>query len=44
MMNIWRENFVTIVAQEHDALVFMYPEKDEDKIIPRLQAGMIVPD
>ena len=21
----------------------MYPEKDEDKIIPRLQAGMIVP-
>lgn len=43
MMNIWRENFVTIVAQEHDALVFMYPEKDEDKIIPRLQAGMIVP-
>ena len=43
MLNIWRQNFVTIMTQEHDAIVFMYPEKDEDKILPRIMNNLVVP-
>ncbi len=42
MLNIWRKGYVTIVAQEHDALVFMYPEKDEDKILPRILNDLVI--
>lgn len=42
MLNIWRKGYVTIVAQEHDALVFMYPEKDEDKILPRILDDLVI--
>ena len=30
-------------TQEHDALVFMYKEEEEDEIIPRLMEDMIYP-
>lgn len=43
MLNIWRKNYVYIMTQEHDAIVFMYKESDEDKIIPRLLEDLIVP-
>ena len=43
MLNIWRKNYVCIMTQEHDALVFMYKEEEEDEIIPRLMEDMIYP-
>jgi DNA polymerase I-like protein with 3'-5' exonuclease and polymerase domains len=43
MINIWRKQLVIIIAQEHDALVFMYPEEVEDEIIPILLANLVVP-
>lgn len=36
MLNIWRKGTAILIAQEHDALVFMYPEEREDTIIPEL--------
>lgn len=43
MLNIWRKNLATVMFQDHDALTFMYPEADEDRIIPLLQQELIVP-
>lgn len=43
MLNIWRKGYCQVMMQEHDAITFMYPEKDEDKIIPMLMADLIVP-
>lgn len=43
MLNIWRENYVIIMMHDHDALTFMYPEKDEDRIIPRLMNDLVIP-
>jgi DNA polymerase-1 len=43
MLKIWRLGYVIIAMHDHDALTFMYPEKDEAKIIPRLMADLIVP-
>jgi DNA polymerase I-like protein with 3'-5' exonuclease and polymerase domains len=42
LLNIWRKNYVTIVAQDHDALTFMYPEHLEDELIPRIMQDLIV--
>lgn len=36
MLNIWRKQTAILIAQEHDALVFMYPEEREDEIVPEL--------
>jgi DNA polymerase-1 len=43
MLNIWRQNLAIITMHDHDALTFMYPEKDEDKIIPILMENLMVP-
>lgn len=43
MLKIWRKNYVMIVMDDHDALTFMYPEKDEDKIIPQIRKDLIHP-
>ena len=43
MLNIWRQNFVKLMLQDHDALTFMYHEEEEDEIIPRLLDELIVP-
>ncbi len=40
MLNIWRKRTAILIAQEHDALVFMYPEEEEDEIIPKLLAQL----
>lgn len=40
MLNIWRKRTAILIAQEHDALVFMYPEEREDEIIPQLLAQL----
>ncbi len=34
MLNVWRQNNVQLLMQIHDAILFQYPEKQEDKIIP----------
>jgi DNA polymerase I len=42
MLNIWRANIAAIVMHDHDALTFMYKEKDEDRIVPILKEMLIV--
>jgi len=42
MLNIWRKGYVCIVMHDHDALTFMYPEKDEDKIVPMLMEDLVI--
>ena len=43
MLKIWRKNYTIVLLHDHDALTFMYKEKDEDKIIPQLMDDLIVP-
>lgn len=43
MLNIWRKGYCQVMMQEHDAITFQYPEKDEDRIIPMLMEDLIVP-
>ena len=42
LLRIWRKGYVIIAMDDHDALTFMYPEKDEDKIIPLLMEDLVV--
>lgn len=42
MLKLWRMGH-TIVMHDHDALTFMYPEAQEDDIIPILMRELIVP-
>lgn len=34
MLNVWRKNNVQLLMQIHDAILFQYPQKKEDEIIP----------
>lgn len=43
MLNIWRNRTAIIVMHDHDAITFMYPEEQEDEIIPKLMGQLIVP-
>ena len=43
MLSIWRQRIALIVMHDHDALTFMYREKDEPYVIPKLQAALVVP-
>jgi len=43
MLNLWRQRTATLLFQDHDALTFQYPARDEDKIIPQLLKGLQVP-
>ena len=43
MLRLWRLNLAPIIFQDHDALTFMYPEADEDRIIPLIQKHLIIP-
>lgn len=36
MLRIWRTDIATLCMHDHDALTFMYPEEQEDEIIPKL--------
>lgn len=42
MLNIWRKGLAIIIMHDHDALTFMYPESEEDKIIPRLLEDLVI--
>lgn len=43
MLNIWRKNIAIVMFQDHDALTFMYPETEEDRILPLLREELIIP-
>lgn len=43
MLNVWRKNNVQLLMQIHDAILFQYPEKDEDKIIPTIKDQLRFP-
>ena len=43
MLKIWRKGLALLMLQDHDALTFMYPEKDEDRIVPLLQQELTIP-
>jgi DNA polymerase-1 len=43
MLSIWRQRIALIVMHDHDALTFMYREKDEPYVIPKLQEALVVP-
>jgi DNA polymerase-1 len=43
MLNIWRQGLAIIMMHDHDALTFMYPEADEDRIVPEIIKNLIVP-
>jgi len=38
MLRIWRQRVCLLIAQDHDALTFMYKEEMEDEIVPKLQS------
>ena len=38
MLRIWRQRHAILMMQDHDALTFMYPQEQEDEIVPKLQA------
>lgn len=42
MLDIWRQRTAIVMMQDHDALTFMYPEEQEDEIIPKLLAQLPV--
>jgi DNA polymerase-1 len=42
MLKLWRQG-LTIVMHDHDALTFMYRERDEDRLIPQLLRDLVVP-
>lgn len=43
MLRIWREGIACLMLQDHDALTFMYPEKDEARVVPMLMERLVVP-
>jgi DNA polymerase I-like protein with 3'-5' exonuclease and polymerase domains len=38
MLRIWRMNIAIIAFQDHDALTFSYPERDEERVLPILRS------
>lgn len=43
LLKIWRAGLCIISMHDHDALTFMYPEADEDRIIPLLMEALVIP-
>lgn len=43
MLRIWRERPAVLMFQDHDALTVMYPEAEEDEVIPKIQALLTEP-
>jgi DNA polymerase-1 len=43
MLQIWRRRTAVVMMQDHDALTFMYPEREEGRVIKELQQHLIVP-
>ena len=43
MLRIWHQNIAILMFQDHDALTFMYPEADEERILPILRSNLSHP-
>lgn len=43
MLRIWRDRPAILMMQDHDALTFMYPEEQEDEIVPKLVEALREP-
>lgn len=43
MLNIWNRRDAIVMFQDHDAITTMYPEEQEDEIIPKLQKQLEFP-
>jgi DNA polymerase-1 len=43
MLNVWRENNCQLLMQIHDAILFQYPEKEEDEILPKIISQLRYP-
>lgn len=43
LLAVWKLNICQVLLQIHDAIVFQYPEDQEDKIIPQVVAAFQVP-
>jgi len=42
MLNTWRQRPAILMAQDHDATTWMYPEEMEDEVVPKLQRMLAV--
>ena len=42
LLNIWRSGLCPVVMHDHDALTFMYPEAQEDELIPQIMKALEV--
>jgi DNA polymerase-1 len=40
MLDLWQHPIAELVANDHDALTFTYPEEQEDEIVPKLWASL----
>lgn len=40
MLRVWRSRKALLVAQDHDATMWMYPEEQEDEVVPFLQENL----
>ena len=43
LLTLWKMNICPIVFQDHDAITFMYPERDEETILPILRQHLTIP-
>lgn len=43
MLNIWRNRTAILMLHDHDALTFMYPEAEEERVVPALLAQLTIP-
>jgi DNA polymerase I-like protein with 3'-5' exonuclease and polymerase domains len=43
MLNIWRARDAIMMMQDHDAVTVMYPEEQEDEVIPKIKEQLKVP-
>jgi len=41
MLRIWSARNAIVMFQDHDAITIMYPEREEDRIIPLVQAQLL---
>jgi DNA polymerase I-like protein with 3'-5' exonuclease and polymerase domains len=43
MLKIWRAQTAIVMMTDHDALTFMYPEREEERVVAALREQLVVP-
>ena len=43
LLRVWQSRLVICMAQLHDAILIMYPEEQEDEVLPKVLALMTIP-